>query len=197
MSGSAEGAGPGADLAAWGDELYTLGEAQLPAWARDRKSKGPGDEDKRAPIEDVISALAAIPNDDGWDVPATWDEWSRIGMAVWGATGGSDEGLLAWTLWSERCEFKHDPAACEERWDHWTVSSPPTDIGIGALIIAAKEATGGRWRRPSRSPEVEFEKEEEPGDAQPGEGAAPFRALLERVAYIIGVAGSICGTAGS
>ncbi|WP_368416763.1 PriCT-2 domain-containing protein [Falsiroseomonas sp.] len=45
--------------------------------------------------EDIASALVQIPNAD-----LAWDEWSRIGMAVWRASAGSAAGLAAWTAWS-------------------------------------------------------------------------------------------------
>ena len=47
--------------------------------------------DASASPEDIASALAQIPNA---DLP--WEEWSRVGMAVWRASGGSEAGLEAW-----------------------------------------------------------------------------------------------------
>lgn len=178
---------PGGDAGGLAMELWQLAEGQKGAARKGRASKALPGEDKRAPIEDVVSALSVITNDDGWDVPVSWEEWNRIGMAVFAATGGEPEGLEAWVAWSARSELKHVPAACEERWAHWTSSSPPTEIGFGALAIAAGEATRGRWRRPSRAPLVEFEREEETGEGGEGGVPAPFAGLLERIAYVPGM----------
>jgi hypothetical protein len=186
--------GPGGDAGGLAMELWQLAEGQKGAARKGRASKALPGEDKRAPVEDVVSALSVITNDDGWDVPASWEEWNRIGMAVFAATGGEPEGLEAWMAWSTRSELKHVPAACEERWAHWTSSSPPTEIGFGALAIAAGEATRGRWRRPSRAPSVEFDVETEPDEGAEGEltrerELPPFFALLDRVAFVKGMGG--------
>ena len=95
-------------------------------------------------IEDVIAALGKIPNED-----VGWDDWSRIGMAVWGATGGSEDGYEAFREWSAK-SGKHDDGSCRERWDHW-MRSPPDRLGIGYLMLEAEKAEPG-WVRPSRRP---------------------------------------------
>jgi hypothetical protein len=94
-----------------------------------------------APIEDIRSALAAIPNE---DLP--WEEWSRIGMAVWRASGGSEDGLAAWKTWSAKSR-KHVDSACEERWRHW-FRSPPSRLGFGSLHFLATQANP-LWVKPS------------------------------------------------
>src|SRR5262249_49529723 len=50
-----------------------------------------------APPSRVAAALAVIPNDD-----LAWDDWTRIGMAVWRATNGSAEGFDAFDKWSKK-----------------------------------------------------------------------------------------------
>jgi hypothetical protein len=195
MTGWGARGAPGSDGGGLAMELWQLAEGQKGAARKGRASKALPGEDKRAPIEDVVSALSVITNDDGWDVPVSWEEWNRIGMAVFAATGGEPEGLEAWMAWSARSELKHVPAACEERWAHWTSSSPPTEIGFGALAIAAGEATRNRWRRPSRAPSVEFEREPEEGRREgekEGEeteaertNPAPFAGLLRRVSFVV------------
>ena len=69
--------------------------------------------DAAAAPEDIAAALDQIANAD-----VTWDEWSRVGMAAWRASGGSPDGLTAWKAWSAKSR-KHSDAACEERWTHW------------------------------------------------------------------------------
>jgi hypothetical protein len=157
----------GADLGELAAKLWQEALAQKSDRKKENGAALPG-EDRRAPIEDVVSALEAIHNGDGWDEGLTWDEWSRIGMAAWAASGGEPEGLEAWAAWSARCEDKHDDAACIERWEHWA-RSPPTELSFGTLAIEAGKATGGRWRRPSRQPAAEFKAEEGEGD-DAGEG---------------------------
>lgn len=69
------------------------------------------------PIEKVIQALAAIPND-GVLNDYDYDQWFRLGCAVHEATAGSDEGLEAFLAWS-RQNPKHDEKFTIERvWDY-------------------------------------------------------------------------------
>jgi hypothetical protein len=96
-----------------------------------------------ASIEDVRSALAAIPNED-----RSWDEWSRIGMAAWRASGGAQEAFAAWKAWSAKSR-KHSDEACDERWRHW-FRSPPTLLGFGTLHHLAQQAKP-LWVPPSRT----------------------------------------------
>jgi hypothetical protein len=49
-------------------------------------------------IKHVEMALNVIPNDN-----LHWDEWNnRIGLAIWGATGGSEEGRELFARWSNQ-----------------------------------------------------------------------------------------------
>lgn len=170
------------DLGKLAMDLWQRGQAQQPA----RRGGGGGGGgrgvpgDKQAPIEDVVSALEAIPNDS-----VDWNEWSRVGMAAWAATRGSWEGLEAWMGWSMRCEDKHDPGACTERWEHWG-RSPPSELGIGALVLLAQAASGGRWRRPSRRPAAEFDAEQDAGGngEEDDGGGSGFTRLAKGLIYI-------------
>jgi len=76
--------------------------------------------------------VAGIPNDG-----LCWDEWNRIGMAIHGASGGSDEGYIAFDAFSAR-SVKYDPYETKARWRHYD-RSPPTRIGIGTLIYLARQ----------------------------------------------------------
>jgi hypothetical protein len=75
---------------------------------------------------------AAIPNN------ADWHEWNRVGMAFYAASGGSDEGFIAFDDWSKQSP-KYDPHAVEERWRNYR-RSPPSRIGLGTLIHLAHQA---------------------------------------------------------
>ena len=94
----------------------------------------------QAPIPLLASALSALSNAD-----LRWDEWNRIGMAAWAATGGAAEGLDAWEAWSAK-SGKHVPGACDARWAHYG-TSPPSRLGAGTILFMA-QAEG--WIRPGR-----------------------------------------------
>ena len=95
----------------------------------------------QAPLPLIASAFAALPNA---DVP--WDEWTRMGMAVWRATGASEEGLAIWAEWSAK-SGKHTEEACADRWRHYS-TSPPQRIGAGTIFHMARLAG---WVRPTRA----------------------------------------------
>ena len=90
-----------------------------------------GADDGDADIQDVVAALDVIPNDD----PADWDHWNNVGMAVWRATGGSDEGFDSWLKWSAK-HPEYDDAACGKRWKHYP-NAPPDRTGAGKLFAMA------------------------------------------------------------
>ena len=102
-----------------------------------------------AEIGDIEVALDAIPNPiPSWDVKGgTWNEWNTIGMAVWRASGGSDEGLKAFDAWSRKWPAKYDGDETEFRWNHYA-GSPPNRIGFGTLVHLARQAQPG-WTAPS------------------------------------------------
>jgi len=91
-----------------------------------------GPSDAHAPIDLLRSAVAEIPNPN-----LHFDEWSRIGMAIWAATGGSDHGFALFAAWSVQ-SAKHDAASCTARWRQFT-ASPPQRIGAGTLLHLAAE----------------------------------------------------------
>jgi hypothetical protein len=98
---------------------------------------------------DIAAALAVIPNDD-----VSWEEWNRIGMAAWRATGGSEEGFAAFEAWSSKSS-KHDPTETRKRWDGFK-TSPPTIIGAGTIFWLADRAAPG-WR-PNKKGTVDLER---------------------------------------
>jgi len=84
----------------------------------------------------ALSELArVIPNH------ADWHEWNRIGMAFYTASGGCDEGFIAFDDWSAK-SAKYNPHAVEERWKNYR-RSPPSRIGMGTLVHLAHQAG---WR---------------------------------------------------
>ena len=95
--------------------------------------------DLQAPVERIISALAMIPNND-----EKWDEWVRVGMAIWAATSGADEGLQAWEDWSSKSS-KYTSGACFERWNHFS-DHPPHTVGAHTIFGKAKDHGWGRFK---------------------------------------------------
>jgi putative DNA primase/helicase len=69
-------------------------------------------------------------------------------MAVWRATGGTEEGFAAFAKWSEK-STKSDPTRTRARWEHFA-SSPPTQIGAGTLFFLARQSSPD-WQKPSGS----------------------------------------------
>jgi hypothetical protein len=84
----------------------------------------------------VASALAVIPNDN-----LHWNDWNRIGMATWAATGGSEVGRKVFSEWSAKSS-KNDKDMTEARWQHYR-TSPPTRIGFGTLVYEARTHSPG------------------------------------------------------
>lgn len=80
--------------------------------------------------EAVALALEAIPNPD-----LHWEDWNRVGMAVYAATGG--QGFDVFDRWSSTSS-KYDEAACRERWASYR-RSPPRRIGAGTIYHLAME----------------------------------------------------------
>lgn len=86
--------------------------------------------------DEVARLLAKIPN-----AGLSWDQWNRLGMAVWDATHGSDEGRKAWHEWSAQ-DARYDADVTDARWDHY-FDSPPQDLSAGTLYHQAGEVTPG------------------------------------------------------
>jgi putative DNA primase/helicase len=118
--------------------------SDLPYWpwaislpARDPNA-APGDNPEAHPAL-VAAALEVIPNDD-----VGWDEWTRIGLAIWAATSGSDEGFDTFDHWSSK-SGKYNSQRTRKRWREFH-RSPPDRIGAGTLIHLASEADP-EWRK--------------------------------------------------
>jgi hypothetical protein len=88
---------------------------------------------------DLAEVVAAIPNNCGWD------EWNRIGLAIYAASGGSQQGGVIFDDWSAKSP-KYNPYTTAERWNDYH-RSPPSRIGMGTLVHLAQQAG---WR-PTRA----------------------------------------------
>ena len=86
---------------------------------------------------EISEAMKFIPNAD-----LHWEEWNRIGMALYQATaGGGFEIVDGWS----RHSSKYDEGATRERWEGIR-RSPPDRIGEGLIFRLARE---GGWREHS------------------------------------------------
>jgi putative DNA primase/helicase len=90
-------------------------------------------------VGEVAAALAVIPNDN-----LGWEQWNRIGMALYRATNGSDDGFEIFDRWSAKAT-KYDQANTRQQWFKKYKSSPPNHIGVGTLFYLANEAEP-EWR---------------------------------------------------
>jgi hypothetical protein len=84
---------------------------------------------------DLAEIVNAIPNN------CCWEEWNRIGMAIFAASGGSGHGGVIFDDWSAK-SAKYNPYTTAERWGHFR-RCPPTRIGKGTLVHLAQQAG---WR---------------------------------------------------
>lgn len=109
------------------ESLPEVAAARMPAGAVDEFAMVP----KRASggLPQIKAALALIPRE------PTRDGWLRVGMAVYTASSGDDEGLAAWRDWSD--DAAYDDA--DVRWSSFH-ASPPNSIGMPTLMSMA---TGG------------------------------------------------------
>lgn len=102
---------------------------------------------KPASVAEIEAALNVIPNDDvflaelvGW---GSWDAWNNIGMAIFHATNGSDEGKALYHKWSAKYDG-YNSDHTNKRWEALK-RSPPKDIGAGSLFFFAGKADP-HWR---------------------------------------------------
>ena len=85
---------------------------------------------------DLVDIVAAIPNH------ADWEEWNKIGMAIWAASSGSNDGFVLFDAFSARSP-KYQPQAVVERWRNYTRGRPGR-IGMGTLVHLARQAGWSR-----------------------------------------------------
>jgi hypothetical protein len=100
----------------------------------------PGDKEPATDRDLILAAgaLEVIP-------PAMeWVNRNYIGMAVWRATDGHDEGLQAWCRWLER-SGRFNKRAAEKQWYRYS-RSKPVKLGLGTLILLANEVDP-EWRQ--------------------------------------------------
>jgi hypothetical protein len=80
---------------------------------------------------DLAEIVHAIRND------FDWNGWNAVGMAIFVASGGSEDGFIVFDDFSAKSN-KYEAHAVEERWRNYR-RSPPTRIGIGSLVHMAQQ----------------------------------------------------------
>jgi hypothetical protein len=81
---------------------------------------------------DLAEVVAAIPNDCGWE------DWNRVGMALFAASKDQGDGFVIFDDFSAR-SHKYNSRETAERWEGYR-RTPPTRIGMGTLVHLAKQA---------------------------------------------------------
>ena len=86
----------------------------------------------------IVFAMSVIENDN-----LSWTDWNWLGMALYAATEGSDDGREAFEAFSHKSS-KNNQRDTSKRWNSYR-KSPPTEIGAGTIMLTADEARPG-WR---------------------------------------------------
>jgi len=84
-------------------------------------------------IDQLYEATLWIPNTGH----GGWDEWNKMGMALFAGSGGAELGLAAFVAWTAKNPHA-DPKDCQERWDAYQ-SAPPSRIGAGTIFRLAMD----------------------------------------------------------
>jgi putative DNA primase/helicase len=115
------------------DLLERLGSRTAP------RSNASAEADPESDPERIRAAMRIIPNAD-----VGWDDWKKFGLAIWRATGGSEEGFAIWDEWSRK-SGRYDADNTRREWESIT-RSPPTRIGGGSIFFHANQVDP-RWRQ--------------------------------------------------
>jgi putative DNA primase/helicase len=133
-----------------GTPLDLADELDADCVSRPAREARVGGANPQAPIEDIRAAVEVIPNPlPSWDLKGgTWDGWNTMGMAIWRASGGGEDGRKVFHDYSRKWREKYDEDETNHRWNHY-FESPPDNIGFGTLVHHARAAVPG-WAPPSR-----------------------------------------------
>jgi hypothetical protein len=141
---------PGKGAYRWINDLPV---APAPAWLlelvrREERAVSIAAGESQADIASLTLAMAMIPNDG-----VSWDEWNRIGMALFAAAGGTAEGFKLFDAWSRRSS-KYDADATIDKWGKFS-GCPPREIGAGTIFFTAEQNVPGWQGRIFDDQEVE------------------------------------------
>ena len=87
---------------------------------------------------DLARAIAVIPNED-----VSWEEFNRVGMAIFAAYQGDDAGEEEFHNWAKKSK-KYDKADTIKKW-RALKGCPPTQLSAGTLFFMADKAAPS-WR---------------------------------------------------
>jgi len=122
-------------------------------------------EEAQAPASLVAAAVAVIPNDFP-DPAISYNEWVRIGLAIYAASSGSEEGFVIFDQWSRKnVQGRYNAANTRKKW-HDFHKTPPNRIGAGTLFWLADKVD------PNWSWELELAAFRGDGGAEPVEAPA-------------------------
>jgi hypothetical protein len=85
-----------------------------------------------------------IPNINNWEFG--WDDWNRVLMAIFRATGGSEEGFVIADAWSQKNGDKYNAKNTRKKWEGYR-TSPPDQISFGTIHWLANKADPDWLRR--------------------------------------------------
>jgi hypothetical protein len=141
------------------------GPANAPQWLIDLVAEKPTERkpgDPQADIDKIRTAMEIIPNDKpdmAWEVAAYktgvvntrtgWEGWNVISMALFRATGGSDEGSAIHEKWCCKNPTFNNAKSIQYMRDTWRVRyrrSPPKTVGAGLLFAIADDTKPG-WAK--------------------------------------------------
>jgi len=96
------------------------------------------DKDAKTSHDGLVGTLAAVEDALKFvkNPDLSWDDWNKIGMAIYCATEA--KGFHIFDQWS-RSSGKYNQLETRSRWDHYS-KSPPTKIGAGSLYFFAQQA---------------------------------------------------------
>jgi Bifunctional DNA primase/polymerase, N-terminal/Primase C terminal 2 (PriCT-2)/Family of unknown function (DUF5906) len=97
--------------------------------------------------DELAYAVSVLPNND-----MGWDDWNRFGLAIWAATGGTEQGYQLFDSLSQKSS-KYDKYETRARWIHYP-KSPPSKIGAGSIFHWADAAKPG-WRKDYQAQHVD------------------------------------------
>jgi hypothetical protein len=104
---------------------------------------------QRASIEELRLATAMIPN----DLKVGRDAWVNVGLALWSATGGSEEGYQLFRAWSRRWPGGYNEENTRKFWV--TIKKAPGEISAGTIFFLAEQSQPDwKSRIRSRDPKV-------------------------------------------
>ena len=96
------------------------------------------DKDVKASQDGLVGTFAAVEDALRYvqNPDLSWDDWNRIGMAIYCATEA--KGFTIFDQWSQS-SGKYNQIETRQRWDHYS-KSPPTKIGAGTLYFLAQQS---------------------------------------------------------